>query len=123
MPFTPDFPAHKCLALRQAFVTRLERVEEANGRTAAAICDAIRHECNDARDQRDHPLHSGTADFVRYLNAYAIQVEAHAGRLVEPDDEVYCDFADHIDRVMAGGQDSEDDGSGSDAGSSDDAPT
>ena len=120
---TPDFPAYKCLALRQAFVPRLERIEETNCHTVAAIRAAVLHECSEARDQRDHPLHSGTTDFVRYLNAYAIQVEAHGGRLVEPDDEVYMDFADHVDRVMAGGQGSEDDGSESDARSSDDAPT
>jgi len=121
---TPDFPARKCLALRQAFVPRLERIEEANLGTAATICDAIRTEYGVARNQPDHPLHNGTTNFVRYLNAYAIEVEGTRGcRLVEPDDEVYYDFAHHIVRAMAimhaiGGGGSEEDGSESDAGSS-----
>ena len=47
-----------------------------------------------------HPGGS-TTGLVRYLNAYAIEVEGtRARRLVEADDDVYHEFAQHVGRLI-----------------------
>ena len=98
---TADFPPDKCKALRAVIVPRLERIEMANFHTMMAMRSAVEVEVEVATANPERHPGCSTTGLVRYLNAYAIEVEGtRARRLVEADDDVYHEFARHVGRLI-----------------------
>ena len=98
---TADFPSDKCKALRAAIVPRLERIEMANFHTIMAMRSAVEVEVEVATANPGRHPGGSTTGLVRYLNAYAIEVEGtRSRRLVVADDDVYYEFAQHVGRLI-----------------------
>ena len=77
----------------------------------ASWLEAAQLELSLAGDHPDRHPCGGTTTFVRFLNAYAIEVErSRSCRLVDDvDDDVYYDFAHRIARLAHGRVSSSDD--------------
>ena len=79
-------------ALEEGLPLLLENMKD----TVEAILDGVCCELSTGRaDPRACPLRDGTTGFVRYLNAYAREVEENSCRLVESDLSDLGDFAEY----------------------------